>query len=180
MTEQRSAADNPNNQTGELNIDGNVNTDGGDIFTGDKIIQNIDSNFDLFQITSSRQHVILPFIENYMGTKDGRKRHRPFGGRDGKITEMSKWLFEQDAAAYGLMVANAGMGKSALLLRWLDDLRNDERFAGWHLVYYPISARFSTNREVETLKTIAAGARGDSRGLDLGFGGWRRLPGLNP
>jgi len=125
----------------------------------------VQANFDMLTIGHERQHVLRPFTTHYLGTTDGKKLPRPFGGRNEEIKELNTWLFDQDQHPYGLLVANAGMGKSALLLNWLKALRIDPRFESYELVYYPISARFRTNLESEVLSTIAAqlgGLHGES------------------
>jgi hypothetical protein len=121
-----------------------------------QVSRTVQTNFNMLAIGAERQDVIRQFTTHYLGTPDGKIPPRPFGGRSTDFEKLNTWLFDQNQPRYGLLVAEAGMGKSSVLLHWLKALRIDNRFRDWELVYYPISARFQTNLESQTLSTLAA------------------------
>ncbi|MBK9926319.1 MAG: ATP-binding protein [Anaerolineales bacterium] len=82
------------------------------------------------------------FLEYYLGTPE---RSSPFGGRDADLYELNAWLLHSDSPPYALLVAPAGRGKSALLAHWITELKRDP--VAPFVLYFPISARFNTNRE---------------------------------
>lgn len=73
-----------------------------------------------------------------------------FGGRQQELERLNKWL-DQPEKRLGLMVAPAGMGKSALLVAWRDQLQQTGKA---HVIYYPISLRFGTNSRHDTIKNL--------------------------
>ena len=82
---------------------------------------------------------IQNFLTEYLGTD---AHPVPFGGRDEALHMLDNWLAE--STPYLLLAAPAGRGKSALLVRWLDMLREREDLA---LAFVPVSIRFGTNME---------------------------------
>ncbi|MCI0565210.1 MAG: helix-turn-helix transcriptional regulator, partial [Nitrososphaera sp.] len=63
-----------------------------------------------------------------------------FGGRDKEISELDSFL-QQEQHSRALLIAPTGRGKTALLVNWIDKVRQDD---GWHVVFHPISNRFNT------------------------------------
>lgn len=82
------------------------------------------------------------FLENYLGTS---KTPAPFGGRQGELDALDRWL-TGPSASLGLLVAPAGRGKSALVSQWVSRLMQTGRA---EVVFIPISLRFHlTDRNV--------------------------------
>ena len=73
-----------------------------------------------------------------------------FSGRDDELAELDVWL-NQDEKRFGLLVAPAGMGKSALVAQWSERLQTNSRAI---VVYHPISLRFGTNSKKQTLRSL--------------------------
>ncbi|ONK09548.1 putative ATPase [Streptomyces sp. MP131-18] len=81
-------------------------------------------------------------IENFLVEYLGREGAPvPFGGRDPQMNELTAWLADPQAAPYALVAAEAGRGKSALLVRWAQVVMRQERA---HVVVVPVSIRFNT------------------------------------
>ncbi|MBT3155516.1 serine protease [Streptomyces sp. CHD11] len=78
------------------------------------------------------------FLVEYLG-RDGAPV--PFGGRDLQMNMLTAWLADPQAAPYALVAAEAGRGKSALLVRWAREVMRQERA---HVVVVPVSIRFNT------------------------------------
>ncbi|MGW2778205.1 trypsin-like peptidase domain-containing protein [Streptomyces olivaceoviridis] len=78
------------------------------------------------------------FLVEYLG-RDGAPV--PFGGRDPQMNMLTAWLVDPQAAPYALVAAEAGRGKSALLVRWAQEVMRQERA---HVVVVPVSIRFNT------------------------------------
>ncbi|MPY48774.1 S1 family peptidase [Streptomyces acidicola] len=78
------------------------------------------------------------FLVEYLG-RDGAPV--PFGGRDPQMNMLTAWLADPQAAPYALVAAEAGRGKSALLVRWAQEVMRQERA---HVVVVPVSIRFNT------------------------------------
>lgn len=117
----------------------------GDIYTGDVINYYVTGTQTFFpQFTVGIQN----FLTNYLGTD---KKPIPFGGRDQQLTQMDNWLNQKETQRL-LLVAPAGRGKSALLVRWSQKLTKDGNLA---VVFMPISLRFNTNREDNTFVILA-------------------------
>ena len=73
----------------------------------------------------------------------GRDNYRPaFVGRESVLGELDDWL-EDPSSRRLLLVGAAAIGKSSLLLNWLQDPFG--RKGDWTIVYVPISVRFNTN-----------------------------------
>lgn len=79
------------------------------------------------------------FLAEYLGSS---QHPVPFGGRARDFARLDAWLTERNASAYMLLAAPAGRGKSALLLRWCQQLLSRPELA---VVYFPVSIRFRTN-----------------------------------
>jgi len=91
---------------------------------------------------------IQNFLTEYLGTD---AHPVPFGGRDEALKMLDTWLAE--TTPYLLLAAPAGRGKSALLVRWLDNLKAREDLA---LAFVPVSIRFGTNMERVFYAALAA------------------------
>ncbi len=91
---------------------------------------------------------IQNFLTEYLGTDT---HPVPFGGRDDALKMLDTWLAE--TTPYLLLAAPAGRGKSALLVRWLDGLKDREDLA---LTFVPVSIRFGTNMERVFYAALAA------------------------
>ncbi len=91
---------------------------------------------------------IQKFWNLYLGDD---KNPVPFGGRDDALKMLNDWL--NTSTPYLLLAAQAGLGKSALLLRWLNSLSSREDLA---LVFVPISIRFGTNMQHVFYAALAA------------------------
>ncbi len=98
--------------------------------------------YDYFQRIES-------FLAEYLGSET---RRIPFGGRDASLGMLKNWL-EKSSAPYFLLAAPAGRGKSALLVRWLNELLDQTDLA---LAFVPISIRFGTNMERVFYASLAA------------------------
>ena len=100
---------------------------------------------------------LLPYdysqrIQNFLNEYLGDEKHPvPFGGRDDALRILDNWLTE--STPYLLLAAPAGRGKSALLVRWLDSLKERDDLA---LAFVPVSIRFGTNMERVFYAALAA------------------------
>ncbi len=91
----------------------------------------------------------------------------PFGGRDDELKQLDQWLADESAEPSLLLSAPAGMGKSAVLVRWVEQLKKSMRIVGpsevpqpghedaWRLVFVPISKRFESSRPQIYLGALA-------------------------
>ena len=71
------------------------------------------------------------FVEAYVGSPESMV---PFGGRGAELRQLDTWLDDPDGSPYCLLVAPAGRGKSALLVRWSNDVAaRDDRA----VVFFP-------------------------------------------
>jgi hypothetical protein len=91
---------------------------------------------------------IQNFLTEYLGTPD---QPEPFGGREDQFKELNGWLDGDNQRL--MLAAPAGRGKSALLVRWLEQLLSREDLA---LVFIPISIRFRTNLASTFFASLAA------------------------
>lgn len=73
-----------------------------------------------------------------------------FGGRQNEMAELDDWL-TQTENPFGLLVAPAGMGKSALVANWKKRLEGSRAAT---VVYHPISLRYGTNSQKQTLRSL--------------------------
>ncbi|TAK14743.1 MAG: hypothetical protein EPO32_00680, partial [Anaerolineae bacterium] len=79
-----------------------------------------------------------------------------FGGRDDELAELTDWL-DTGKEQFCLLTAPAGRGKSALLVRWVEGLLDEKRASqrdDLEIIYFPVSIRFSTNKEDELLNAL--------------------------
>ncbi|MBL8659397.1 MAG: hypothetical protein JNM75_06535 [Rhodospirillales bacterium] len=92
------------------------------------------------------QSRIQAFLDEYLKSEAGPV---PFGGRDHELGCLDTWLADDGQPARFLLTAPAGRGKSALLVRWIDRLKNTGAVGaeGWQLVFVPISIRGGTNAQ---------------------------------
>lgn len=93
------------------------------------------------------------FFEYYLGTPD---RPAPFGGREADLAALDKWLDDANVPRYLLLAAPAGRGKSALLAHWIARLEQRSDSSKVHTVFFPISARFNSNREAVVFPALYA------------------------
>lgn len=93
---------------------------------------------------------IQNFLHEYLGTSE---QPVPFGGRKAELEALDKWLKEPSASPYALLIAEAGRGKSALLVRWVESLIARGEV---HVVFVPVSIRFETNRASVAFTALAA------------------------
>src|SRR5690606_13720887 len=93
----------------------------------------------------------LPFtlrtnVRNFLGYYLGRPDHPiPFGGRQADLARLEAWRTTSDKRCL-LLATPGGRGKSALLVRWADELSQPQHNASVAVVFVPISGRFGTNR----------------------------------
>jgi ATP/maltotriose-dependent transcriptional regulator MalT len=88
----------------------------------------------------------------------------PFGGRTREIDALNGWLHDRrddgdadvlagEPASNNLLItAPAGRGKTALLVRWIEQLPAD-----WPRVFVPVSIRYQTNQALTFYQALAAG-----------------------
>ncbi|GAA4238538.1 hypothetical protein GCM10022254_54910 [Actinomadura meridiana] len=92
-------------------------------------------------------------IENFLVEYLGRPGHpTPFGGRDAQLAELTTWLRSPDATPYALVAAEAGRGKSALLVRWSQDVL---RQGLADVIVIPVSLRFNTGHASVVFPALA-------------------------
>ncbi len=92
---------------------------------------------------------IQNFVAEYTGTPENPV---PFAGRRAEMAALDRWLTDAGAPPYALIAAEAGRGKSALLVRWT---RSVIARGLAHVVFIPISARFNTHRAGVALAALA-------------------------
>jgi hypothetical protein len=78
-----------------------------------------------------------------------------FGGRQHHIVQLNEWLIDENLSRRMLITGPTGRGKSALLVRWIEQLGSNEKTAQWHTVFVPISIRFGTCRPSVFYKLLA-------------------------
>jgi hypothetical protein len=93
---------------------------------------------------------IQNFLTEYLGTPE---QPVPFGGRETDLERLDSWLEDSRQPPYLLLAAPAGRGKSALLVRWSQQLlgRDDVE-----VIFFPVSIRFRTNLASVVFASIAA------------------------
>ncbi len=84
---------------------------------------------------------------------ESTKHPAPFGGRNTDLDALDRWLADANTPHYALLAAPAGRGKSALLAHWHLRLTTHDEV---HVVYFPVSIRFNTNRDVVAFAALAA------------------------
>lgn len=86
------------------------------------------------------------FLDEYFG----RAGEVPFGGRDTEYAALDAWLLDPERP-FALVLAGAGLGKSALLARWAATIAA----AGSRVVFVPLSIRLGTGLRGEALRLLA-------------------------
>ena len=120
-------------------------TNQGTINTGDTI------NYYVNGAKSKLPHCtvgIENFLTTYLGTKENPV---PFGGREEEMAQLNSWLITGNTQRL-ILIASAGRGKSALLVRWSQQLTAVENL---DVIFIPISIRFQTNLENSTFYMLA-------------------------
>src|SRR5690606_30806243 len=84
-----------------------------------RVIELLDQRHPRMSTTPLYQERFRKFTGEYAGSV---KNPTPFGGRDLELRCLTEWLFDKSAPSRLLLTAPAGRGKSALLVRWLDQL----------------------------------------------------------
>jgi uncharacterized protein YeeX (DUF496 family) len=102
------------------------------------------NNTQLPSLPINLRSLVQPLIDNYL--------KEPFGGRDAELAMLDAFLDDPECA-YGLLVAPTGLGKTALLIRWLSHLQ--ERRPSYHVIFAPISIRYQTATEQTTYGILA-------------------------
>lgn len=87
------------------------------------------------------------FFQEYLGSPE---RPAPFGGRQQELAALDAWLADA-TLPFGLLVAPAGRGKSALVSQWVQRLTEQQRA---QVVFVPISLRFNTTDRATILKLL--------------------------
>jgi hypothetical protein len=107
-----------------------------------------------FGIARVARRVTRQFIDEYLVSETGEV---PFGGRDAELGRLDHWLSDPNASPRMLITAQAGRGKSALLVRWLQSLRElgQVEKETWQLAFMPISIRAGTNKPSVFLSGLA-------------------------
>jgi hypothetical protein len=75
-----------------------------------------------------------------------------FGGRDAELAILDAFL-DNPECPYGLLVALTGRGKTALLIRWLARIQQQQ--PKWQIIFAPVSIRFETASEEVILGILA-------------------------
>lgn len=91
------------------------------------------------------------FLNEYLGTPG---KPVPFGGRQAQVEELHGWLNDVAAPPYYLMTAEAGRGKSALVCRWMEEVRRQQPEV--EVIFIPISIRFETAAQDTVFAALAA------------------------
>ena len=93
---------------------------------------------------------IRNFLAEYLGIDEEKV---PFGGREDDLTKLDAWWQSTQSPSYALLVAEAGRGKSALLVHWAVQMTLR---AEAEVIFIPISIRFQTNSQTAVFATLAA------------------------
>ncbi|WP_299725879.1 hypothetical protein [uncultured Tateyamaria sp.] len=104
--------------------------------------------FGLSSTPSQYRRLIQRFVKSYLGDAD---KPVPFGGRQTQLAQMNAWFADPAAPPNLLITADAGRGKTALLVRWLEQLDTEV-----HKIFLPISIRYETNRPAFFYQALAA------------------------
>lgn len=152
------APPNPQNRTslsvntgGGPFVAGNVHTSGGNFVAGDQIAVTINNIVQgINDLPTRYDGVVRNFLEYYLGSTN---QPAPFGGRNDALAMLDLWLADPHAPPYALLAAPAGRGKSALLAHWISRLAQRDDV---HVIYFPISIRFNSNRDSVVFAALAA------------------------
>lgn len=94
-------------------------------------------------------------IENFLAEYLGASGHPvPFGGREAALAALNAWLADPQGPPYLFLGAPGGRGKSALLVRWLEQLLSASDSPA--IVFVPVSIRFNTNLASTVFGALAA------------------------
>lgn len=127
---------------------------------GAKIGGDVSIQFGLTAAPTSFRRLVGNFVKLYLGTEQSPV---PFGGRGREIKALNAWLdghyenscptlLSGDLSSSNLLItAPAGRGKTALLVRWIEQLHTD-----WSLVFIPVSIRAETNQALTFYQAFAA------------------------
>jgi hypothetical protein len=102
---------------------------------------------------------IRNFVHHYLG-REGRPV--AFGGRDAQLRLLDEWLGDDAAAAFMLLSAPAGRGKSALLVRWTER----QQQAATRVAFVPVTIRWGLNSRDAVFGAIAGQLVDDTSGGD--------------
>jgi hypothetical protein len=95
---------------------------------------------------------IQNLVNEYISTDPSRRV--PFGGRRDELLALDEWL--ANPQLYRLLIsAPAGRGKTALVIQWLEGLRNRSENT-WEIAFIPISIRLSMNRPEVFYQALAS------------------------
>jgi hypothetical protein len=95
---------------------------------------------------------IRNFTHYYLGNPG---RPMPFGGRERELRRLSSWLDDLTAPPFMLVATPAGLGKSALMVQWCEQLERVES-VGVHPVFVPITVRWELNTRTAVFQALAA------------------------
>ena len=127
------------------------------------MFEGFQSKIDAFEsqtlkIADDFRSQIVDFIQRY---SEISPTGIPFIGRTAELKLLQNWLEEDDDHPYHLILAPAGRGKSALLVRWL--MRQSHK-KNIDIIFFPVSIRYNTNTANAVLMALAsqlAKLRGD-------------------
>ena len=120
----------------------------GDVIGRDKIINYITNGLGDLPVRYDGN--VRNFLNYYIGTD---QQPAPFGGRAADLARLDDWLSDAAAPRYAFLAAPAGRGKSALLAHWVMGLQRRDDV---HVVFFPISIRYGTNRDNVAFAALAA------------------------
>jgi hypothetical protein len=135
-------------------------SDGAVNLAGAKIGRDVSIQFGLTAAPTSFRRLVGNFVKLYLGTE---KSPVPFGGRGREIEALNAWLgghlensshtvLSGDPGSNNLLItAPAGRGKTALLVRWIEQCQTD-----WSVVFVPVSIRAETNQALTFYQALAA------------------------
>ena len=110
--------------------------------------RDIHVHFGLDTVPASFGRRIKQFVDGYLGSD---RMPVAFGGRSTELNALNAWFQDPDAPSHLLVAAEAGRGKTALLVRWLEQLDDDIPLA-----FVPISIRYQTSRPTVFFQAFAA------------------------
>ncbi len=118
------------------------------------------TRFGLTHAPTAFRRTVENFVRLYLGTAQSPV---PFGGRSREFEALNAWLEAQPetsaTALLGgepgstnlLITAPPGRGKTALLVRWIEQLDDD-----WSIVFVPVSIRAGTNEALTFYHALAS------------------------
>ena len=77
----------------------------------------------------------------------------PFGGREEDMAALDTWLTTSGAPPYALLAAEAGRGKSALLVQWIQTVQTRNLA---EIAFVPVSLRYNTAQATTVFTALAA------------------------